>query len=87
MNDKPKNKLFVWDELENEIQEREPEELFECNAEGGWTSETFLHDENGNAVEVRTTGRHYGLETWAPNLKAARIRFREVSLIYRKYQE
>lgn len=82
------NKLFAWDELSCEVTEREPADLFFCNAEGGWDSEGFLYgpnDEHGEApndykhgdpcVEVRTNGRHIALETWCETKEEADRRF------------
>lgn len=42
------NKLFTWDELDSTITEREPADLFYCNAEGGWNSEYFLTGPEGD---------------------------------------
>jgi hypothetical protein len=81
------NKLFTWDDLECVIQEREPADLFFCNAEGGWDSEGFLYGPEGDgipnhykhgepAVEVRNCGRFMALETWAPDAIEAVRRFR-----------
>jgi hypothetical protein len=81
------NHLYTWDDLECEITERDPYDLFMCNAEGGWVSEGFLYGPEGDeipnmykhgdpVVEVRDCGRFVGLETWAPNREEARRRFR-----------
>jgi hypothetical protein len=67
------NRLYAWDEIDNIVKKRDPAELFARNAEGGWLSDGFSADQ---LVEVRKTDRHYALETWAPNIKEARRRFK-----------
>jgi hypothetical protein len=80
------NKLFAWSELDD-LTERTAEDLFFCNAEGGWDSVGFLYGPIGDSipngykhgdpvVEVRDCGRFVALETWAPNIEEADRRFR-----------
>lgn len=79
--------LFAWDELSGEIQPREPQELAASNYEGGWTGEGWvegLPDET--PVEIRTTGRHYALETWCNTPEEAHERFMKFR-IYKECQE
>jgi len=73
------NKLFTWDDLDCEIKERDPEDNFRCNAEGGWDSLGFITagDEGepipygSPCVEVRDCGRFISLETWCANEEEA----------------
>jgi hypothetical protein len=67
------NKLFAWCEIDNELAERNPEDLFRCNAEGGWVSEGWNGDtEYGKPIiEIRTNGRHVALETWCETAEQA----------------
>lgn len=78
------NKLFGWDELSDEVQEREPEELFACNAEGGWVGEGWSED---GKVEIRNDGRHIAMETWAPNAEEALVRFKAARPHYFEEEE
>ena len=79
-----KYQLFAWDEIQNEVQVRTPRDLFRCNAEGGWTTEGWVDQLDPlEAVEIRTTGRHYGLETWAKTPLEAHQRFMQ----FRPYRE
>ena len=87
------NKLFAWDELDPRIMERDPENMFRCNAEGGWVSDGWLvlDERYGNAygepvVEIRTNGRHQGLETWCQSAKKAHRLFMH-SEVYREWYE
>ena len=77
------NKLFTWDELSDEVEERDPAELMERNAEGGWLSVEFMP---GGKVEVRTQGRHIALETWAKDAEEATVRFMDHK-VFRDYAE
>lgn len=67
-------KLFAWTELDmdDEITEWEPHELFASNRDGGWLTDGWSVD---GTVEVRRTDRHIGLETWAKDEAEARDRF------------
>jgi hypothetical protein len=79
-----KNRLYAWCELDDKIEKRDPEDLFRCNTEGGWISEGWVDQlDLDHAVEIRTTGRHYALETWAPNKVEAHRRF----MMFRIYKE
>ena len=94
------NKLFAWDEVSEEVAEREPADLWFCNAEGGWDSQGFLFGpEDGDemppagwehgepVIEVRDCGRFVALETWAPNKEEAIRRFRWHEAFRRVEQE
>ena len=71
-----KYQLFAWDEIQDEVQTRTARDLFRCNAEGGWTTEGWIEGlEPLEAVEIRTQGRHYALETWARTPLEAHARF------------
>lgn len=63
--------LFAWDELANEVKERDPDELRECNQEGGWEYDGSLP----NGVAVLRTDRHVALECWADTIEQAREMF------------
>jgi hypothetical protein len=68
--------LFAWDEIDRKLRIRSPISLFRCNAEGGWTTEGWVEGlELHEAVEIRTQGRHYALETWARTRQEAHARF------------
>ena len=80
------NKLYAWDEIDDEIRARDPEDMFRCNAEGGWVSEGWLEGDvtyGKPVVEIRTNGRHYALETWAKSRFWAHHRF----LKFSRYRE
>jgi hypothetical protein len=82
------NRLFAWCEIDNELQEREPEDLFRCNAEGGWIVEGWYgNTEYGQpVVEIRTNGRHVALETWCGSREEAHWLFME-QRPYKEMQE
>jgi hypothetical protein len=86
------NKLFTWDELSNEITERSPEDLFRCNAEGGWYTKDFIGLENSlehgmPVIEIRMDGyNHLALETWCETEEQAHEMFMQIPE-YAEYQE
>ena len=85
-----RNHLYAWDEISNTIQRRDPEDVFRCNAEGGWISAGWASPDNEygitNPVEIRTNGRHTALETWALNIHNAHLAFM-TNEIYREYDD
>ena len=86
------NKLYTWDEISDEIQRRSAEDVFRCNAEGGWITETFYSDSEDLAygrsvVEVRTNGRHIALETWCSSKKEAHRLFMQNETYYEYNKE
>ena len=84
------NKLYTWCELDDDIQQRDPEDLFRCNAEGGWVSDGWLEGDvtyGKPVVEVRTNGRHLALETWAKNRFWAHHRFLKCERYREQFEE
>lgn len=89
------NKLYAWDEIENTIAERDPEDIFRCSAEGGWihvgwynandpTNPDIGHSDP--IVAVLHTDRHLALETWAESIEEAHRRFL-INDIFRQYTD
>ena len=84
------NHLYAWDEISGGIRRCDPEDLFRCNAEGGWVSAGWTSPDNEygttTPVEIRTNGRHIALETWALNKTNAHLAFMQ-SETYRGYHK
>jgi hypothetical protein len=77
------NKLFTWDEIDNELRERQCEEAWITSWEGGWRTEGWTED---GKVAILRTDRHTALETWAASEEEAHANFLKVS-IYLEYNE
>lgn len=61
------SKLFAWDEIGDELEERDADELRALNEEGGWQYQETLP----NGVAVLSTDRHYALEVHAATKEEA----------------
>ena len=75
-------KLFAWDELGCELEERDPDELRALNEEGGWE----FHHSLPNGVSVLSTDRHFALEVYAESKEEAHAKMMEFGT-YAEYQE